>query len=236
MILLIGGNGSIGRRYQSVIRALEYPFEIYDNPKHKAGDPWNKNVSHALICTPTETHTFWAKECARAEIPFLCEKPFSKRPSDALRFKDAKAFVVNNYNFLPCAQVPRKIYYNFYNTGKDGLVWDVCQLVYLAWKNGVELEVTRDSFWWDMKWGQHQVPYNDIERSYYYMVKAFMTGDATNLWDMHDAAHMSEMCNELNERVVKDVEYFIWKPNPGRNTSQERIFSLAAKGLSKDRG
>lgn len=230
-ILLLGGNGSIGRRYQAVLRSLGYEFDVYDNPRHEPGSKSFVGYNHFIIATPTHTHLTYLQELSTYDhAAILCEKPLSKVPAEIKKFKslsayiDQKVFVVNNYNYLPYA--PRNLSYNFFNTGRDGLIWDVCQLVYLAFKNKVDLEVKRESPWWDFKWGQFQVPYAEIERSYSMMVRAFLIGEYSRLWDMTDALKMSEVCANLYERGG-DCEYINWSPSTDRliALSKESIFS-----------
>lgn len=234
MNVLLIGYGSIGKRYGAVLRALGADFEVYDNPQHE----WfsDKEVSdgftHAIIATPTHTHMDWLDELHFNKVKVLCEKPASKNKARLeKRTMHKDCFVVNNYQFLPCSNTRKKISYNFYNTGKDGLIWDVCQLVYLAYKNKVELGVKRESFWWDLKWGQHQVPYHEIEKSYYHMVKAFLSGDTSNLWNMQDALKMTEICAELYAKGGENVEHFIYGPKGFvRSASEDRFVAFSAQG------
>lgn len=228
-LLLIGSEGSIARRYRAILKHLKVDFEEYDNPEHKffsVPQSFYQRFTHALIATPTHTHMQWVDELP--PIWKLIEKPASKNLEEIEERKlNHGCYVVNNYQFLPCSNTKKKISYNFYNTGKDGLIWDVCQLVYLAYKNKVELEVKRESFWWNLKWGQHQVAYHEIERSYYHMLKAFCSGDTSNLWDLKDAAKMTEICTTLSEKGGFNVEQFIYRPEGTcRFTSQDRFIAI----------
>ena len=232
-LILIGSNGSIARRYCAVLDALRISFDSFDDPTYEPFTQSFDGYTHAIIASPTNTHISWIDQLTPKFI--LCEKPVSKNPEAiAARRGNHGLYVVNNYQFLPCANVKKKIAYDFYNTGRDGLIWDVCQLVYLAWKNKVELEVKRRSFWWDCKWGQHQVVYHEIEKSYYHMLKAFLSGDTSNLWDMNAALKMSELCADLYKKGG-NCEHFIWRPKGScRNTSEDRFYSFSKEGPAID--
>lgn len=236
-LLLIGSEGSIGRRYRVILEHLGVDFEEYDNPEHKffgVEQSFYKRFTHAIIATPTHTHLDWIDELP--PIWKLVEKPASKDLEGLEQRKlNHGCFVVNNYQFLPSANTRRKITYNFYNTGRDGLIWDVCQLVYIAYKNKVELEVKTDSFWWDLKWGMHQIAYHEIERSYYHMLKAFCSGDTSNLWDLKEATTMSEVCRHLYS-IGGDCVHFIYRPKGScAHTSQDGFIAFSRQSAGEDR-
>jgi hypothetical protein len=161
LIALIGGEGSIGRRYAAILKYLKAPFEILDDPKLSAKD-WNfKGYKKAIIATPTSTHYEFAKALDEHGVPFLCEKPLTTSLVEAEQFEHLKGYTVCNWNHA-IAHMPGPIHYDFYNTGRDGLLWDVCQLVYLAYLKQCELKVKRSSPVWSAHAGA-PIDYRDIE-------------------------------------------------------------------------
>ncbi len=209
-ILLIGGNGGIGRRYQAVLQYLGIDFEILDTP---GSFPKLKNLEFdkAIVATPTDAHYYYIRECLEMRKPVLSEKPVSKWADDVKSLKQlavknkTPAFVVNNYAFLlkehPLPNEDLKtIFYRFYNTGRDGLLWDCCQLLYLALKEKAALQIERSGPIWTFFIGASAVPYLSIERSYIDMVKAFVSGEYDSLWTLEDAFKMTEAIEDLMRR------------------------------------
>jgi len=231
LIALIGGNGSIGRRYQAVLNYIKEPYLVIE----KDDDPAildRPDITHAIIATPTETHMEWCERAAHKNIWFLCEKPLSKHREEIKPLLQKTGFVVNNWAFVSTNMnntQANHLSYNFYNTGRDGLVWDVCQLVYLSHlANGI-LEVRTDSYEWAAHWNGVQVPYNFIEASYLQMVRAFITHDSKRLWSLADAYEMSGLCEEIIKQVGETCEGFVghsskkwWESIPRKSVRENR--------------
>lgn len=234
MIALIGGDGSIGRRYQAVLNFLQQPYRVIEKGDAKEG---LDGCQKALICTPTEEHMNWAWECCYRKIPFLCEKPFGKSTTSARTLKErgAEGYVVNNWAFVARNfdnQLPTSLSYNFYNTGKDGLIWDVSQLILLADQAGCVLEVRTDSYCWEVEWSGARVPYAFIEQSYLHMLRAFLQGETQSLWNLEKAYRMTEVCEAI-ERSMRETggvsEHFTWDPGT------KQIHAFAGKSFREDR-
>lgn len=212
MILLIGGKGSIGRRYQAILKYLEEPFFIHDFPFDSEYE-WQP-FDRAIIATPTRTHGEYVRRLSEMEKPFLCEKPLTFDPLEAehLAFSCKNGYVVNNYSFLNTNReftFPHSLSYDFFNTGGDGLIWDVCQLVYLAYLSKAELSVSRESYHWDFHINDWKVPYSAIEASYMQMIRAFLLDRKEQLWTLSNGAQMTKLCYELYRRGG-DCEAFSW--------------------------
>lgn len=214
MIALIGGKGSIGRRYQAVLNYLDQPFRIID-----LGDPKEnlKGCTKAIIASTTSTHEDWCWEAFYQEIPFLCEKPLSKSKSaiQSMMSRGVTGYVVNNWQFVATNfdnKMPSRLFYDFYNTGKDGLLWDVCQLILLSDLAECELQVMTDSYFWHAEWGEKTIPYEAIEQSYMQMVRAFLNGETHRLWGLNKAYRMTELCGDLEHLIGGTCENFNWHP------------------------
>ena len=213
MIALLGGNGGIGKRYQAVLNYLNEPFRVIDIGDSKG---LLEGCEKAIIATSTDAHEEWCWECSYLKIPFLCEKPLSKKKEsiDAMISRDVVGYVVNNWAFVATNfsnKAPTSLYYDFYNSGKDGLVWDVCQLILLADKANCSLEVRTDSYYWDAMWGEEVIPYSAIEQSYMQMIRAFLSDDMAKLWNLSDAYRMTDITDSIHKGLEgEECEGFNW--------------------------
>lgn len=211
MILLAGGNGSIGRRYQAILKSLNIDYINCEMNDYKE----LSKVDKVIIATNTDTHITWIDLCIKNNLQFLCEKPLSRNLKEAQRVVDySKGYLVNNYKFLLAdfffnAPVT-DISYDYYNSGKDGLIWDICQLVYLAYLTKINLTVKTESPIWEMKINDISIPFKEIEKSYIKMMKAFLTNQTHLLWDLKNAVEQIEICKHLEEKGGKNCESFNW--------------------------
>lgn len=231
-ILLIGGMGSIGSRYREILRQLGIAFEILDTDGRDPHFDVEKYLETSkfdkvIICTPTHTHEEYVDMLLDLKKPLLCEKPVSKNTDVTLQlankasYLNVPAFVVNNYAFIererPLKECfPRTLSYQYYNTGRDGLLWDCCQLVYLAFKERAELRLDRKGAIWKFHLGDFEVPYRWVEESYYQMIIAFADGFYDKLWTLFDGHLMSETVQKLYKDLGeknRETNYFEWKPS-----------------------
>lgn len=190
MICLIGGKGSIGSRYACILRASSIPHVVYDVDTPDI-DLFSYNKY--ILATPTDTHAHYLRELEGATI--LCEKPVSKKVEEILPYP--KVYVVNNYAYvtrLMKQEPPYMISYDYFRTGKDGLLWDVCQLIHLD----PECEIRNQSPKWNCTINGQRVAYRTLEESYIRMIKDFHDGNYQNLWNMEDG---KQMTLEVLERI-----------------------------------
>lgn len=239
-VLLIGGNGSIGRRYRAVLKALKVDYRI-----HEINDMFStEDCTHIIVASPTETHLHMAMLSAPSNLPILIEKPLSKSLKECellMNYFDAmenvSVFVVNNYSFalLPinnytfCLHAQGTISYDFFNTGKDGLLWDVCQLIYFAKLWEQELFIRTESYFWDLQHRGCSLHYRRIEESYFQMLQAFLANDREKLWSLRDGIRMTQAVLELEKLIgvedAKDLKGFDWSP------SQKRFKAFTGKDI-----
>ena len=198
-ILLIGGYGSIGRRYAAILKNLKANFDIYDitvrtEPKFEKYDAF-------IIASPTDTHLDYLKKLQVYQRPILCEKPVSKTPGDIPEIDNA--FVVCNYFYVAQMlniQPPYKIFYDFYNTGKDGMYWDCCQLIYMDPK----MKLRMNSHRWNLNINDNWIKFRNLEEAYFRMISDFIYGKYENLWTLKDAKKMSQA---VVDRMRREKEY-----------------------------
>lgn len=194
-VLVVGGLGSIGSRYVSILNYLKHDPVIYDTSVHEVV-PGMEEYEKAIIATPTDKHFFWAAYFGKRNIPFLCEKPLSKEEGECKLLVDYNGFVVNNYAYL-CGTKQPKIEYDYFRTGKDGTLFDCCQLVYLD----PSVQIKTDSPIWRLKIDEQPISYLSLEYSYINMISDFVNGAYNNLWTMKQgyemtAAVLNRMGNE----------------------------------------
>lgn len=192
-VLIIGGLGSIGRRYQAILRHMREGYEVYDTANtEKTLESVIDRATHCIVATPTETHLDVLSKIPRT-IPTLVEKPIAKHANfDASR---PNTYTVCNYKYVLEAIEAKdnpSISYNYYNTGPDGLMWDCCQLIMLD----PNVDLDNKSPVWSLNVDGEWVSYYHLERSYMWMIEDFLYGDRHNLWTLADGLEMSRKVME----------------------------------------
>lgn len=223
MILLIGGKGAIGRRYASILRHYKVPFQVFDNPTAQPPEIMNLKFDKAIICTPTVTHYFYCIVLLNMAKPFLCEKPLSKYVLDcetlSLHENEALGSMVNNWSYVLKPYLSdyhdyTTISYDYFHTGSDGLVWDVCQLVHISKKENLVLRVNRTSDLFQVELqDKHRKNTNilltDIHLSYRHMIHDFVFDPRSfeeNRWSLKEGFEMTTEC--LMSGVQDDEDTF----------------------------
>lgn len=139
MILLIGANGSMGKRYQAILRYLGKEFRAVD--KETKGNLLSSaavRCSSAIIATPTNTHEEIIGTLTASRIPILCEKPVTKNLKAlgeilATVKKNKTPFqMVAQYKMLLQPSRIGRTRYDYFRHGNDGLVWDCMQIIAFA--------------------------------------------------------------------------------------------------------
>lgn len=201
MIALIGGNGSIGRRYQAILKSINESFMVME-----IGQALNlNNCDQAIVATPTETHFEFALRLKEWGRPFLIEKPASIHLKECEEMKSwaCPGYIVNNYEFLQSnlwyPKEVESIAYDFYNTGKDGLAWDLCQLIYMAKRYKARFSGKAHSPEWTMYINNEWVEYNDLEITYIDMIRAFIQQDVRRLMHISQCYGMYKAVTAVEE-------------------------------------
>lgn len=130
-VLIVGANGSMGRRYQAILRYLGKHFVGIDK-----GDAI-PSISYDgyIIATPTETHAQFVKTFAPFRKPILVEKPLSKNVkevSDLLTYVSETKTplkMMMQYDYLTENSGYGASMYDYFRHGSDGLVWDCIQII-----------------------------------------------------------------------------------------------------------
>ena len=138
MIVLIGSSGSMGRRYQAILRFLDQDFIGFDlGQDAEAIAEAERGSTGVIIASPTDTHERYLRAFDDLPVPILCEKPVMKNLPSLARFLDDRraAFrMMTQYALLDQKGLPDYglTHYDFYHHGTDGLAWNCMQLIGLA--------------------------------------------------------------------------------------------------------
>jgi hypothetical protein len=138
-VLIVGSKGNMGRRYASILRHLGIEHRGLDID-HDLGDAEREatRASQVIIASPTDSHVGWIRFFAPYNLPILCEKPLSKDVAQVRAALDYAADcgtplnMVYQYRELVEEKSEGESRYNYWNHGKDGLVWDCIQIIGLA--------------------------------------------------------------------------------------------------------
>lgn len=172
MILLLGAEGSMGRRYQAILKHLKVsylPVEINEEVPRLVFDG-------VIIATPTDTHQGLIKKYHY--MPILCEKPVCRNlfelneTLDFVRDNNVHFTMMNQYFLLDDPHMTGPTIYDFYNTGKDGLHWDCLQIIGLA---RTTVEIMNKSPIWSCMLNGKQLSILDMDKAYLDFVKKWLT-------------------------------------------------------------
>lgn len=189
-ILIIGGKGNMGQRYQAVLRYLSHDFEIYDLGSKGSLQTYLKRAKGVIIASPTIKHVEHIVECAASGIPILCEKPISKDiglVGAALRsvYKVNGALsMVFNYRVMLDAfsrKCKSPTHFDYFKHGGDGLAWDCIQIIGLS--NG-SVTLREQSPIWKCSINGKKLHFAHIDRSYIKMIE---------YWTQHPKQDLGEI-------------------------------------------
>lgn len=196
-VLIIGSGGSMGKRYCAISKFFGFETIPVD-----VGDAIPVDFDRIIIATPTPNHLEQLRRYIPFNKPVLCEKPVSKELKEceeAVKLDVNKIVrVVCNWKFTPPVlhyNHSNRIFYNFYNTGKDGLKFDLCQLIYLS-KGTCRINNLSPTFQCTIN--DQIVTLHDIERSYLTMFHHWVHCSHL-MWNLEDGLRMTQ--HVLNYKV-----------------------------------
>jgi len=170
----------------------------YDACGSDLGEPIPKADDY-IVATPTDTHfeTIVDIKLKYPDARILCEKPISKDWDEirALEKYAGTLFMVNNYQYLEHNYSAGGTYYNYYNSGNDGLYWDCIQLIHLAES---DIYLNDKSPEWVVTLNGHYLNRDSIDYSYIMMVRDFLKYKKC-LWGYEDILQAHEKTLELIE-------------------------------------
>lgn len=177
MILLLGNKGGMGRRYSAVLDYLEIPFCGVDVDNAVPGYDYDG----VIIATPTDTHFDLVRIYSQLKIPILCEKAITRNEDELgaiLDIPDLQLQMVNQYSQIAYGSGNGETFYDYYNTGKDGLAWDCINIIGLA--KGLA-KISNQSPIWKCTINGQELKITDMDRAYIRMIADWYKTPRSNL-------------------------------------------------------
>ena len=180
MIAIIGADGSMGQRYQAILRHLRVDYRCFD-VEHSMDDikAACEDARGIIIATPTYTHITFLREILPLRKMVLCEKPVSYE-IEALR-EFTSWCSGNGYSFTVMMQYGELVsyrsvgdsFYDYFRHGPDGLIWDCFQVIVLA--NGT-IRLAEQSPFWDCCINGTRMLLSDMDGAYVRFVHKWLSG------------------------------------------------------------
>lgn len=205
--LLIGARGSMGKRYQAILKHLDEAVWCVD--KEHSIDEILKRARRAervILATPTESHWDFLQRLLPLGKPILCEKPIVKDSEKLIELyrlsqkHRTPLTMMLQYSELLKEGSEGESYYDYFRTGNDGLIWDCLQIIGLS--DG-EVDIRNDSPIWTCK----------------------INGQVLNLSEM-DGAYVSFVSKWLNNKIEQDFAEIIAIHEKVEQLENERNFQL----------
>lgn len=204
-IFLYGGAGNMGKRYQAILLHQGVKYHIID-PEHGYNEPYDIFPDGIIIATPTETHFDLILDCHGQfpDVPILCEKPISKEYDEIKELVNTDGLnltMVNQYEYaIYCKPQTLKngmTFYDFYNSGKDGILWDVINIVGLHKNKSNPVLIANNSPFWTCSIDGRILDITDVERGYHYMIDCWISSLE---WTDQE---------KIVQKIQKDKEYIL---------------------------
>ena len=210
---IIGADGSMGKRYQTILRYLDQAHVCADKNHSKDQIMDMAMASDSIILTtPTDTHVDYLFELVPLKKPILCEKPISKNMKDLdsvlafIKCRNDKFSMMNQYKLIDCAWSEGESYYNYFRHGSDGLLWDCIQIVGLA--RG-KVTLGQSSPMWQCMLNGRKLESSWMDWAYVQYVDDFLHG---KYQDINEIRNTHEKVVELEKKGLWD--YFSEATSP----------------------
>ena len=193
MILIVGSEGSMGRRYQAILRHLGIPFRKSDiDTPSKTFQRYCKEAEGIIVATPTDTHFDLVVSMAGLKVPILCEKPLSRNKNqlDLIRKLVEKhglnLTMTAQYSMFDDKRTKGDTVYNYFRTGNDGLYWDCIQPIGLA--RGLVF-VDNTSPIWTCRLNGKDLRLGDMDQAYVDFVDQWLLHPGCDIGEVIDMHH-----------------------------------------------
>lgn len=192
-ILVVGGNGGMGKRYRAILNYLGVNHESID-----IGDLATKPFDGVIIATPTSAHNSHIKHYSKFGAPILCEKPISKSLTDlekTLTNCNVPLQMVSQYDHLVDDKSEGITSYDYFKSGADGLTWDVINIVYHA-RGAVWID--NKSPIWSCVINGKTLNIREMDQAYVEMIDQWCQSprdDKERIYKAHEKVH--DLCNRL---------------------------------------
>lgn len=193
MIMIVGANGSMGGRYQAILKYLGKKFSCIDiDYKVDAFKKIADECEGVIIASPTPSHFFFLDLFSRRKIPVLCEKPLSTSRDHLEVIKDIfvnerglNLTMMMQYKMLDQHDSDGNTSYDYFRHGNDGLIWDCLQPIALA--RG-QVEIRGASPIWNCTLNGKKLSLGDMDKAYVDFVYRWLMNpgdDMDRLFDIH---------------------------------------------------
>lgn len=169
----------MGRRYQSILKYLNEPFDALDIKNVEPQRPL-KEYDRFIIATPTDTHLGWIRTLDSIGKPIFCEKPLSTDMEEVKEILDCKSplSMMMQYQCIPPGEYMSNVnnkdsFYSYFRHGNDGLKWDCFQIIALAEERII---LDEESPIWMCRLNGRQVSLLGMDSAYITATQAFLWG------------------------------------------------------------
>ena len=183
-VLLVGSEGSMGKRYQAILKYLNVPFWRVEKDWTDLSIKCAPLVEKIIVATPTDTHVSVIKDLLPYRKPILCEKPITKNIDQLRNLLGAcdqygvKLRMMFQYGQLVNNDASElRSYYDYFRHGNDGLIWDCMQIIALA--NG-DVTLSENSPVWKCSINGVALVASNMDRAYVDEVREFILGSSSN--------------------------------------------------------
>ncbi len=195
LVVIVGSEGSMGKRYQAILKHLEIPFSGVDinHSEHYISEKCFA-AEKIILCTPTENHFAYLKKLIPLGKPILCEKPISKSLKEMEKifsavesYKTPFSMTFQYTELVPARQDPDDSVYDYFRSGKDGVIWDCLQIIALAKGS---FDVRSRSPVWTCRINGLKLNLSDMDWAYLNFVRKWTSGlvqqSPSDLFNIHE--------------------------------------------------
>jgi hypothetical protein len=179
-ILIIGSEGSMGKRYQAILKFLGKNY--YCEDIKLSGNLLYELYDGFIICTPTDTHADIIKDIRCWDKPILCDKPIAKSSKEVTAIFDSCPNIDLDIMFQYRESIdntirPNTSLYDYYRTGNDGLYWDCMQVIALHQGSHDSLTIRNTSPIWNCFLNGKRLSFADMDFYYINYLKKWIFGN-----------------------------------------------------------
>lgn len=194
-VLVIGSEGSMGKRYQAILNSMRFKYDCVD-PLRKDDNisMFMNEYTHFIVASPTDTHYEWLTKLIPLDKPILCEKPIVKDTKEWMELhylKDTSNLDIDVMLQYMCIATKgsRSSHseYNYFRTGPDSLVWNCTQTIGLSYSN-TEITIKDTSPIWTCKVNGEVLNISSMDWAYMKYLSDWLRGERTS-WKFIQNVH-----------------------------------------------
>jgi hypothetical protein len=182
-VLIVGSEGSIGRRYKAVVThcdALYIPCDKRNNTTHNI----ESDFDMAIVASPTDMHAYHVTRLLKKQKPILCEKPLGADMYDVRQIlgepgaKDL-VYVVDNWSWMiGSSETNNRIIYKNFFTGSENIAYNLAQPIYLSSTSRFKFNLNYPYF--EAIVNDKVYTTHDVDRSYVKMIHHWLRSGKTS--------------------------------------------------------